>query len=771
MSGRDTSPRGHAPPETLQEVQHRLIVLVGEQVPELSPEQAEHALREARTWKGRAARELDAYLQERPTALSDPGVGFPISLHRLAKLLLTSGFEVTLPVCAGCGADQERMTLHNQRRLCTKCRPRRDPKRCARCGQMGRIAARRPEGGICFRCYRVDPQVTQPCAECGQSRMPVARRDNGQPVCERCWGRPQRKCSSCHTVDTAKALTAEGPLCPRCYRAQRARGECGICGEITQLARRSTDTQPACCYRCYRRPTQHTTCAFCLRQRDCQRLAGENWVCRTCTPKPKRPCGHCGTSRPIAATWPLGPVCQPCYGALRYGGRRCRTCSHVRPLTARDDAGTGICGPCADHVSPPPCRTCTNEDTFAHGECARCLLHGRLRDLLASPDGQISTQFAPLVNELISTPNPVRLLTWLQRTSCSQLLGRLAASSEPISHATLDALPASHDESYVRSLLVRTNVLPPRQESLDRVTPWLNRLLDERPTRHAQLLQPYVQWELLRKARRRGARGRSVDETGLKIRAEALLILEFLSWLDSRKLTLATLRQGHVEDWLDSGPARRHDLCTFLSWAHRQGLTDAHDITPVRRSPGSQVLSDDERWAQLRECLHSDALPLRVRVIRALTLLYGLPANQVRRLTAADIQQRGNDTHLRLRNSNLFLPPRLADLVNELASTTREEPLLPPSAPAQQWLFPGNIPGQPMSIPGFSLLMRRHGFHVQPARIAALVALAEKLPAPVLAQLLGISIDTAHKWAAYTQPNWSAYLAARDHETRPRPKE
>ncbi|MGQ5593978.1 hypothetical protein ACUJ8K_12025 [Streptomyces sp. ESS7.8] len=594
------------------------------------------------------------------------------------------------------------------------------------------------------------------------------RREDGQPVCERCWDRPQRECSRCHTVDLVKALTADGPLCPRCYRDQRDHGECGLCGDTVPLARRATETQPACCYRCYRRPIQHTTCAFCGQQRDCQRLAGEHWVCRQCMPKPKRPCGHCGRSRPIAATWPLGPVCQPCYGRLRYGGRPCRTCGQIRPLTGRDDNGTAICGPCAGHASPPPCRICATADAYAHGACARCLLHARLRDLLADPTGQVPTQLTPLIDELTSTPNPVRMLTWLQTTTSSQLLGRLAASGEPISHATLDALPAGHDECYVRALLVRTNVLPPRQESLDRISPWLDRLLAERPTRHAQLLQPYVQWELLRKLRRRSARGRSVDGHALKIRAEALLILEFLTWLDSRKLTLATLRQGHLEDWLDSGPARRHGLCMFLTWAHRRGLTDAHDITPVRHSRDSRFLTDDERWAQLRECLISDAFPLRIRVGRALTLLYGLPASRIRHLTAADIQHSGTESYLRLRTSTLFLPPRMADLLAELAATTRDEPLLPPSAATQQWLFPGNIPGQPMSAPGFSLLMRRHGFHVQPARIAALVALAEKLPAPVLAELLDISIDTAHKWAAYTQPNWSAYLAVRDQDSADR---
>ena len=43
----------------------------------------------------------------------------------------------------------------------------------------------------------------------------------------------------------------------------------------------------------------------------------------------------------------------------------------------------------------------------------------------------------------------------------------------------------------------------------------------------------------------------------------------------------------------------------------------------------------------------------------------------------------------------------------------------------------------------------------------ALIALAGRLPSSVLAELLDIHVQTARKWAAYSQPDWAAYLAER----------
>ncbi len=53
------------------------------------------------------------------------------------------------------------------------------------------------------------------------------------------------------------------------------------------------------------------------------------------------------------------------------------------------------------------------------------------------------------------------------------------------------------------------------------------------------------------------------------------------------------------------------------------------------------------------------------------------------------------------------------------------------------------------------------GIFVRPARGAALSALAADLPAPVLADLLGLSIATATRWGALAARDNAEYIAAR----------
>ncbi len=47
------------------------------------------------------------------------------------------------------------------------------------------------------------------------------------------------------------------------------------------------------------------------------------------------------------------------------------------------------------------------------------------------------------------------------------------------------------------------------------------------------------------------------------------------------------------------------------------------------------------------------------------------------------------------------------------------------------------------------------------SRHAAMFSLAGQVPAPVLAELIGIADKTAVKWAALAARDWSAYIAQR----------
>ncbi|GGT43821.1 hypothetical protein GCM10010176_104080 [Nonomuraea spiralis] len=63
-------------------------------------------------------------------------------------------------------------------------------------------------------------------------------------------------------------------------------------------------------------------------------------------------------------------------------------------------------------------------------------------------------------------------------------------------------------------------------------------------------------------------------------------------------------------------------------------------------------------------------------------------------------------------------------------------------------------------------LLNRHGISACPARNGALAALASDLPAAILADLLGLHINTAVRWVTYARKDWTDYLAERTAEQK-----
>jgi hypothetical protein len=63
--------------------------------------------------------------------------------------------------------------------------------------------------------------------------------------------------------------------------------------------------------------------------------------------------------------------------------------------------------------------------------------------------------------------------------------------------------------------------------------------------------------------------------------------------------------------------------------------------------------------------------------------------------------------------------------------------------------------------------LREYGIRSRSTRNTAIIALASDLPAPILADMLGLHITTAERWVGYARRDWTAYLAARDSDQRP----
>lgn len=150
------------------------------------------------------------------------------------------------------------------------------------------IVARRPEGGICNRCYRVDPEVVEECGECGKLRCPAVRLPDGGSLCRACWKRPMPTCVSCGKTAAAALLAEDGAYCHLCYNRERSpRRLCGKCGRLGKIARNAHGDQPDLCDSCYRGP--ETSCSRCGRIRPCQRITSGEPICHTCYARDERP--------------------------------------------------------------------------------------------------------------------------------------------------------------------------------------------------------------------------------------------------------------------------------------------------------------------------------------------------------------------------------------------------------------------------------------------------------------------------------------------------
>lgn len=486
------------------------------------------------------------------------------------------------------------------------------------------------------------------------------------------------------------------------------------------------------------------------------RARGGAWTCAGCRAKARaRPCGLCGEIRPVIAHWPIGSVCYACYRRVRRQTAACPACAREHPLIGIGGDGERICGACAGLETDFTCYRCgASGFNPASGLCGNCLAADRVRDLLA-PAGPAAHP-GPVQRALLSAGTGEAVWQWLAPGKPGRaVVARLAASQQPPTHAVLDEMPQTPALHRVRAVLMHAGVLPDRADHLERIVPWLGEQLDGQPADRAHVIRTWVHWTALRRARSRLDRRPFTEGAAHNLRSGIIAALALLTWIDATGRALASLTQDDIDTWIARGATRHvaYQAGDFLRWARRAGLA-GQAVIPLRQPYSSlEILEEDERWTHLRRCLDDTDLPGDVRCAGALVLLYGLTLSKVTQLRTSDLTTRNGRTYLTLSTHELRVAPPVGRLLDGQAAHA--------DSLGTPWLFPGAQPGQHVSTAMGSKL-RRHGLPgTSSARAAALISLAAELPAAVIADLLGISIQTAERWGDHARYDWSQYLAAR----------
>jgi hypothetical protein len=690
---------GPAGSGTLAAALDRVTSAVTTAVPGLGTADARRLVTGAASRRG-ALRQLDRHLAAFPDALTSGSSSAPLAMIALTRMLAGAGYQgVRVPRCAGCGSGAVLRHRAEGGRLCDTCYRRSHPEPCAGCGRTRVVHKRTTQGPLCCSCA----QPRKECAACGQARRVAARRSDGAPLCKMCHRPPEQPCASCGKTAAAYARTPAGPVCKACYTPP-ARA-CGECGEQRPVRRRATADEPDLCERCARRPL--AACAACGQQRRCSRQASQ-------------------------------PLCQAC----RRAGRRPEPPAHRKPPRRNRD---------------PQARR-AQQTARAHR-----VLPTRLTTMLAGPVHAVPAQLQPLITALTSAPNPAAVLRWVTRGAGAQLLASLAshAHQEPVTHQMLDTYPQTPALHHLRQTLVHAGVLPERTEYLDRIEPWLGQLLSTCPPAHATLIRPFATWHILRRARRRARRQGFTPSAARWARSHILIALQFLAWLDDRGTTLAAATQTDIDAWLDNATQHRYLVRAFTEWAIARHLADGITVPAIPHTEPGAFPTADTRWQLLSHCLHDTTMPLNVRAAGALLLLYGQFISRITRLTAGDLSHDGAGTYLRIDTTPVLLPPKVAAVICAQRDATPSHVTYQQPADGTQPLFPGRLHGQPIRNDVLTRKLRQHGIEPRQSRNGALAAWAAELPAPVLASILGLHVNTTEQWAQRARRDWTAYIAER----------
>ena len=787
-------------PDVLANPVGAIVALVAGVEPALSRAAAEDVV--ISVAGGRAKRrKLAAALAERPAVLADGRSPAPRVIGDLLIALRKAGATViSPPACAGCGKDLATMQRRGQDWYCSACGPRREP--CGACGSARPVTFRDRDGQPrCRRCppgdgrdpaaviaaivAAIDPAVPAQAvisavhaaaAQSGQLRR-LAWALQDEPGLLTGAGARAPAPSVLRLIGRLREAGATGivaPPCPRCgrviYLHRRIEGQwccrncearsrsqpCARCGATRQVAARDEHGRPLCSQCLIADPANQETCAGCGRCRPVNVRAPGGPLCANCRPWKTLTCGICGRKAPCAISEATGkPWCRAC----KKRWIRCARCGQAGPVRG-GTPGHPLCSAC---TRPDPgfwrsCPDCGQPGRIHASRCARCAVEQRLRGLLGNQDGEIRPQLQALYHALATADRPDTVAAWLAKSAAPVILNSLDPGQQ-LTHRVLDELPPGKTVEHLRSVLVDTGTLPPRDEQMTRLNHWISHVIGERPDPgQQQLLHRYAVWHVMRRLR---ARLGGTHATNGQVRAAQRVIkaaTALLDWLTVRDLTLATARQGDLDAWLASAQAsHRTDAGNFVRWARKQKLTSM-DFAATRWGGPAGVIDTETRWQQACWLLHDDTLKPEDRVAGLLVLLYAQTAATVSRLTTGHIQASGNTVQIRLGREPVVLPEPLDALILQVAATRHGHAAIG-GQETSPWLFPGGQPGRPISAYQLGGRLRQLGIHSGQSRSAALFQLATDLPAALLAQMLGIHITVAVAWQRASAGDWMAYAA------------
>ncbi|MET7906173.1 hypothetical protein ABZS86_33825 [Streptomyces sp. NPDC005355] len=325
-----------------------------------------------------------------------------------------------------------------------------------------------------------------------------------------------------------------------------------------------------------------------------------------------------------------------------------------------------------------------------------------LRTALESGDAErigLAREFIiaiPLSPAKSGAERPDVAFAWVSRSKARDLLERIGRAERPVTHEVLDELPPGKVLAHLRSVLVATGALPPRDERLVALEKWITATVQARTDlAERRILHGYAVWHHMRRLRRRLGEDHTTRLQDLNVRCHVTAAKNFLDWLGGEGLAIGTCTQTDLERWMaDPTVSYPDETGHFVRWSvqHRH----ARDLTygTVRWTGPLSTIDSEKRWADARRLLNDDTLPTPDRVAGLLLILYAQKIATISQLTVGDVDFDGDTVSITLAPRRSSSPRRWLPWS---ASSSRPAAARPRSALRRT--LPGSSPEVSRDVP------------------------------------------------------------------------
>lgn len=578
---------------------------------------------------------------------------------------------------------------------------------CTLCQRLiDKTPVRIESGPVCHACYQREFKGVS-CATCGCSTRSL---QGAVPAyCRRCRERTKEHCVRCQkAVGKNSFLTADGKVCAYCRRFFEAPKSCPSCGLMTRHfeANRSLFGELRVCLRCAR--STHETCAICRKHRrvSFRRDDGRS-VCLHCRGDAPYQCANCG---------------QP---GQRHSAAECTAC-YLRRATCNEAALL------SEFVPRPWARRLF--EVFAEDWICAGTLTGESRKRLRR-----YARFFVKLSDSFSSAETVTPEKLIELMGVEGLRRVHVPYAWLVTHAGLPSVSAESSGHYAEV------------QSQDRL------LTREMVAWKAELLERFRK-HLSRKKSAWNRRGWVGDRERFYERTMTLALRAAWRFLDSLGADVHATQgidAGALELFVVQLPGHRNSLHAFVEYLNRKEILfqPLHiDRRGPRSFPFHELLSPARASELTKTWLRTSEGSPRNALLGLFMLLYARTSAQACSLRKGlfDVTPEG-PVMAKFGPVPVALEPPIANLLIRHIAMVEAERGAPLSA--DDYLFPGQLPGRSFSPAGLQYVLKVQGVRANQLYTTAIVSFFRAgLRSPkVLVRSLGISDMTAVKyWEAFS---------------------